>query len=126
MKPIFLSCQTEAPDDSKNPPPSFPAPLDVDITIFPTGYETRTPLVSNAFEYRLYVRSDISQQIIPIDYSSYNWYYSGGTHLIINILKTDFSSIPNKGYSPYRFGIRAISIDGLYSDITWSNSFSYP
>ena len=103
--------------------PSFPAPDSVTVTSLSggTAYKIDWDLVSGACDYQMFLNSKLYNQIYSIDYKLLTG-QNISNHQTIS--SSDFYDLGFLvGSNNFRAGIRAISIDGTFSTITWSDYF---
>lgn len=112
-----VSCKNETLPDV-TPPPTFPAPFSVTVNTYVDGYGVYWSGVANSIDYQIYVRSDSVAHVSKIQ--DFNFYGENE----YGISWTNFKKLTVYGAGPYQYGVQAVSINGIYSNITWSNKFN--
>ena len=117
---LYISCNTGETVVKWPNAPSFPAPASVTVTsVFGgTAYKIQWSIVSKALDYQMFIMNEGDHQISLIDYKSIT---GNNSRYEQTISITNFNNLGFYFSSGKRIGIRAVSVDGVFSPITWSN-----
>jgi len=115
---LAISCDNSTLPETKNTGGNkFPAPSSV--TVWLNNIEWK--YVDGASDYQVYVKNLHNGQIQKLDNFKY---YNAYDKCVGSMENSDFQKLSVYGFGPYQIGVIAVSPAGLYSDTTWSNTFT--
>ena len=128
----FISCDTDAGDTNTNNPdipkkpvePLFPAPTSVTVNSIGSlgSYELRWSRVNGSADYQMYGKNETTQHVARID--TYKFEGIAAENILNGFFNKYTTILRQPPNNIYRLGIRAVSVDGISSEITWSNTFT--
>ena len=110
---LIFSCETPTVPEIEK----FPAPENVQVNYYTTAYGVTWNGVEGAISYNFYLKSENSP-----NYEKIEDYFEAEQNKIF-IYWDKFKELSLYGIGPYKIAVQAISYDGRYSELAWSNTF---